>query len=112
MPFKSEAQRRLCWAKKSQGEAGSWDCEEWEKKTKKKKSLPYKIKESILLSKIDKAIAEMDHKLTGRSGMPKVTEMDERPNTVKREKKRHTKIPSDSTTRLLHKISSSLKKAK
>ncbi len=112
MPFKSEAQRRACWAKKSRGEAGSWDCEEWEKKTKNKKSLPYKIKESILISKIDKAIAEMDHKLTGKTGLPKVTEMDNKPNTVERERKRHTKVPNDSTTRLLHKISSSIKKAK
>ena len=41
MPFKSKAQSRACYAKKSRGQAGSWDCSEWSKKTNYKK-LPEK----------------------------------------------------------------------
>lgn len=37
MPFKSEAQRRLCYALKEKGEAGSWNCDEWAKETKDEK---------------------------------------------------------------------------
>ena len=42
MPFRSQAQARLCWLLKRKGKNGSWDCKEWAKKTKK--SLPYKVK--------------------------------------------------------------------
>lgn len=41
MPFKSKAQSRACYAKKSRGQAGGWDCSEWSKKTDYKK-LPEK----------------------------------------------------------------------
>lgn len=49
MPFKSEAQRRFCWAQQKRNEAAgiksSWNCEEWEHETPKavKRNLPYKI---------------------------------------------------------------------
>lgn len=29
MPFKTQKQAAACYAKKSRGEAGSWDCDEW-----------------------------------------------------------------------------------
>nr|QBK88095.1 MAG: hypothetical protein LCMAC202_04570 [Marseillevirus LCMAC202] len=39
MPFKSEAQRRACWAHyhkdKKAGRKPKWDCEEWEAATRK-----------------------------------------------------------------------------
>lgn len=39
MPFKSEAQRRLCWFKYNQdikaGQTPKWDCPEWERETKR-----------------------------------------------------------------------------
>lgn len=47
MPWRSEAQRRLCWVKYnealSHGEAPKWDCRKWEHETPKsaKKELPY-----------------------------------------------------------------------
>jgi hypothetical protein len=40
MPFKSKAQARTCYALKRRGQAGSWDCDAWNKKTKNKKHLP------------------------------------------------------------------------
>jgi hypothetical protein len=43
MPFKSEAQRKLCYLLKNKGEAGSWDCDEWSASTGKKK-LPEHVK--------------------------------------------------------------------
>jgi hypothetical protein len=42
MPFRSQAQARLCWLLKRKGKNKSWDCEEWARKSKKK--LPYKVK--------------------------------------------------------------------
>lgn len=45
MPFKSEAQRKACWAQynrdKKAGKTPSWDCKEWERDTPK--NLPYKV---------------------------------------------------------------------
>jgi len=39
MPFKSEAQRRLCWFKYNQdpkaGKVPKWDCPEWADETEK-----------------------------------------------------------------------------
>lgn len=43
MPFKSEAQRKLCYLLKNKGQAGSWDCSEWSAETGKKK-LPEHVK--------------------------------------------------------------------
>lgn len=43
MPFKSEAQRKLCYLLKNKGESGSWDCDEWSASTGKKK-LPEHVK--------------------------------------------------------------------
>lgn len=37
MPFKSDAQRKLCYYLQGKGQAGSWDCDEWSKATKGKK---------------------------------------------------------------------------
>jgi len=36
MPFKSDAQRKLCYLLKGKGQAGSWDCDQWSKETKSK----------------------------------------------------------------------------
>ena len=33
MPFKSDAQRKLCYVLKGKGQAGSWDCAEWSEAT-------------------------------------------------------------------------------
>ena len=41
MPFRSAAQRRLCYSLRARGNT-SWNCEEWEKKTKGK--LPERIR--------------------------------------------------------------------
>lgn len=45
MPFKSEAQRKLCYLLKNKGQAGSWDCSEWSKETPKGKKLPEHVSE-------------------------------------------------------------------
>jgi hypothetical protein len=37
MPFKSKKQMKKCFALKAKGKAKTWNCEEWAKKTKKKK---------------------------------------------------------------------------
>ena len=54
MPFTSEKQRRLCWflyeKDKKAGKTPKWDCEEWEKHTQKRTSLPER-KESRKSSK-------------------------------------------------------------
>ena len=42
MPFVSKKQRSLCYYLKSKGKAGSWNCDEWNKGTRKK--LPNKVK--------------------------------------------------------------------
>lgn len=44
MPFKSNAQRKLCYLLKNKGQAGSWDCSEWSEATGKKK-LPEHVKD-------------------------------------------------------------------
>lgn len=47
MPFQSKSQWRKCWAMKSRGEAGSWDCKEWAESTKKPfKKLPEQMSNS------------------------------------------------------------------
>jgi hypothetical protein len=43
MPFKSDAQRKLCYLLKGKGRAGSWDCDEWSTATGKK-NLPEHVK--------------------------------------------------------------------
>jgi len=43
MPFKSDAQRKLCYLLKGKGQAGSWDCDEWSTATGKK-NLPEHVK--------------------------------------------------------------------
>lgn len=35
MPFKNADQMKACYAKKAEGKNGSWDCDEWAKKTPK-----------------------------------------------------------------------------
>lgn len=37
MPFKSDAQRKLCYVLKGKGQVGSWDCAEWSEATGDKK---------------------------------------------------------------------------
>lgn len=37
MPFVSKAQQRKCYAMKSRGQNGSWDCGEWSEHTDYKK---------------------------------------------------------------------------
>ena len=49
MPFKSKSQIRACYAKRSAGEAGSWNCEEWSDVTKGHKSLPETVKKASSL---------------------------------------------------------------
>ena len=43
MPFKSQAQRRLFYAKGKSGEIPMETVHEWEEETKRKKSLPAKL---------------------------------------------------------------------
>jgi hypothetical protein len=50
MPFKSESQVRKCYALKSEGQAGSWNCDEWKNKTKSIKALPERVKKAMLES--------------------------------------------------------------
>lgn len=45
MPFKSESQRRLFWAKVGRGEISRKTAEEWESHTPKKKRLPERMKQ-------------------------------------------------------------------
>ena len=49
MPFKSEAQRRLCWLLYKRDQAAKrkprWDCKSWSKHTPKGK-LPYHVRKS------------------------------------------------------------------
>jgi hypothetical protein len=68
MPFVSQAQRKKCWAMKGQGEAGSWDCEEWQESTPKK--LPEHIKKEAVAVLAD-ALAAMLAKegVLGNGGM-------------------------------------------
>ena len=56
MPFKSESQRRKCYALKAKGRAGSWDCDEWESVTPKDKKLPEAVDKvaAILTSEFSK----------------------------------------------------------
>lgn len=48
MPFKSEAQRRLFWAKVNRGEISKETAEEWEHATPKKGKLPEHVKKSAM----------------------------------------------------------------
>ena len=40
MPYKSESQRRLFWAKVNRGEISQAEAEKWERETPKNKKLP------------------------------------------------------------------------
>lgn len=62
MPFKSEAQRKLCYLLKNKGESGSWDCDEWSASTGKKK-LPEHVKKQT-----EKDAAKATNKLPGGVG--------------------------------------------
>lgn len=48
MPFKSQRQRRLCYALRSRGQNGSWDCDEWQSHTPKKLPEAVKTKKASL----------------------------------------------------------------
>lgn len=41
MPFKSKKQQKKCYAMKTKGDAGSWDCSKWSKETKEKRLPTY-----------------------------------------------------------------------
>lgn len=47
MPFKSEAQRRLFYAKAERGEIPKKTVKEWEEETPKNKKLPERVKKAI-----------------------------------------------------------------
>ena len=57
MPFKSEAQRRLCWflykRDKSVGRKPKWDCKAWAKHTPKR--LPYHLDKSTKPRKVKRS---------------------------------------------------------
>jgi len=63
MPFKSESQRRLFWAKVNRGEISKAKAEEWERETPKKK-LPERIhkKKASALTK-EETIEQIQGKL-------------------------------------------------
>lgn len=46
MPFKSKSQVAKCFAMKSRGEAGSWNCTEWARATPNMKNLPKHVRKS------------------------------------------------------------------
>lgn len=50
MPFKSEAQRKLCFSLQSKEKAKGWDCKKWNAETPHK-NLPQKVKQSSKKSK-------------------------------------------------------------
>jgi hypothetical protein len=45
MPFKNSKQQAACYALKSKGKNGSWDCKKWSKETNQK-SLPKTAKKT------------------------------------------------------------------
>lgn len=62
MPFKSDAQRKLCYLLKGKGQAGSWDCDEWSTATGKKK-LPEHVEDQT-----EKDALEATNKIKGGLG--------------------------------------------
>lgn len=68
MPFKSEAQRKLCYLLKNKGQAGSWDCSEWSAETGKKK-LPEHVKKQEEKKAIE-AVAKLARCWAGYEPVP------------------------------------------
>jgi hypothetical protein len=62
MPFKSDAQRKLCYLLKGKGQAGSWDCSEWSEATGGKK-LPEHVEDQT-----EKKALGITNKLKGGVG--------------------------------------------
>ena len=62
MPFKSDAQRKLCYVLKGKGQAGSWDCAEWSEATGGKK-LPEHVEDQT-----EKKALGITNKLKGGVG--------------------------------------------
>jgi len=62
MPFKSEAQRRLFWAKVNRGEIAKSKAEEWEHETKDK-NLPEHVKKKASAAKKASAILNCSYRL-------------------------------------------------
>ena len=62
MPFKSDAQRKLCYVLKGKGQAGSWDCAEWSEATGDKK-LPEHVEDQT-----EKKALGITNKLKGGVG--------------------------------------------
>ena len=62
MPFKSDAQRKLCYVLKGKGQAGSWDCAEWSEATSDKK-LPEHVEDQT-----EKKALGITNKLKGGVG--------------------------------------------
>jgi len=65
MPFKSQAQRRLFYAKASKGEIPESTVKRWEEHTPKKK-LPEHVKESLYLRGIEDALQRLGEKTNRR----------------------------------------------
>lgn len=63
MPFKSEAQRRLFWAKVDRGEIKRDVAQEWEAATPKDKKLPERVKHAAFLNELEKLGARAGLKL-------------------------------------------------
>lgn len=57
MPFKSQAQRSLFYAKAARGEIPEKTVEEWEDATKRKKSLPERVKKAAFFDELEKIAA-------------------------------------------------------
>jgi len=62
VPFKSDAQRKLCYVLKGKGQAGSWDCAEWSEATGDKK-LPEHVEDQT-----EKKALGITNKLKGGVG--------------------------------------------
>jgi len=86
VPFKSDAQRKLCYVLKGKGQAGSWDCAEWSEATGDKK-LPEHVEDQT-----EKKALGITNKLKGGVGDNKnPAELDRSElNSGIKEEKEHT----------------------
>ena len=60
MPFKSEAQRRLFWAKVNKGEMPKSTAERWEKETPDDKKLPMHVAKKAGLEEVERLLGLRD----------------------------------------------------
>jgi|PlaIllAssembly_1097288.scaffolds.fasta_scaffold00046_8 hypothetical protein len=68
MPFKSEAQRRLFWAKVGRGEISRETAEKWEAHTPNKDELPMHVKEKTALDILTESFFNELQKIADMSG--------------------------------------------